>query len=116
MGESPPEKLVVMQKLTRELEAYRVPSPAAKAAQQLVTAGREVKPGQMMRFVYMRGKLGIWTLDGAEEFEMWRVDMEWYIQLLEREISILFQEKKSGLVSKISTTQSVYQSAFAFYS
>ena len=46
-GKIPPEKLVVMQKLTRELEAYRVPSPAARAAQQLVEAGKEVKPGQM---------------------------------------------------------------------
>ena len=114
-GRIPPEKLVVMQKLTRELEAYRVPSPAARAAQQVVAAGKEVKPGQMMRFVYTRGKPGVWALDGTQEFEMMRVDVERYFQLLEREISVLFQEKKTGLVSKNWMVEPVYQPAFAFY-
>jgi DNA polymerase II len=114
-GRIPPEKLVVMQKLTRELEAYRVPSPAARAAQQLVDAGKEVKPGQMMRFVYTRGKPGIWALDGAQAFEMKAVDVERYFQLLEREISVLFQEKKTGLVSKNWMVEPVYQPVFAFY-
>jgi DNA polymerase II len=112
----PPEKLVVMQKLTRELEAYRVPSPAARAAQQLVEAGKEVKPGQMMRFVYMRGKPGVWALDGDKEFEIRRVDVGRYIQLLERDTSILFQENKRELVSKTWITSPIHQPAFAFYS
>ena len=98
-GRIPPEKLVVMQKLTRELDAYRVPSPAARAAQQLVQAGKEVRPGQMMRFVYTRGKPGVWALDGNDEFEMRRVDVERYQLLLEREISDLFQENEGKIFS-----------------
>ena len=115
-GKIQPEKLVVMQKLTRELEAYRIPSPAARAARQLVESGKEVKPGQMMRFVYMRGKLGVWALDGDKEFEIRRVDVGRYIQLLERDTSILFQENKRELVSKTWITSPIHQPAFAFYS
>lgn len=114
-GRIPPEKLVVMQMLTRELEAYRVPSPAARAGQQLVDAGKEVRPGQMMRFVYTRGKPGIWALDGDEEFEMRRVDVERYRLLLEREISVLFQESGEKSFSE-SRYQGIEQLAFPFVS
>jgi hypothetical protein len=31
-----------------------------------VEASKEVKPGQMMRFVYMRGKSGVWALTGTK--------------------------------------------------
>ena len=114
-GSIPPEKLVVMQKLTRELEAYRVSSPAARAGQQLVEAGKEVQPGQMMRFVFTRGKPGVWAQDGDEEFEMRRVDVERYRLLLEREISVLFQEETQNRHSNNWITQPVHQPAFAFY-
>jgi hypothetical protein len=43
------------------------------------------------------------------------VDVERYFQLLEREISVLFQEKKTGLVSKNWMVEPVYQPVFAFY-
>jgi DNA polymerase II len=115
-GKIQPEKLVVMHKLTRELEAYRMPSPAARAARQLVESSKEVKPGQMMRFVYTRGKPGVWALDGDKEFEIRRVDVGRYIQLLERDTSILFQENKRELVSKTWITSPIHQPAFAFYS
>ncbi len=114
-GQIPPEKLVVMQKLTRELEAYRVPSPAARAGRQLVDAGKEVHPGQMMRFVYTRGKPGVWALDGNEEFEMRRVDVERYCLLLEREISVLFQ-KNGGETFSGAWYQGIEQLAFPFVS
>ena len=114
-GRIPPEKLVVMQKLTRELAAYRVPSPAARAGLQLVEAGKAVHPGQMMRFVYTRGKPGVWALDGDEKFEMRRVDVERYQLLLEREISVLFQENEGKIFSG-SWYQGIEQLAFPFVS
>ena len=104
-----------MQKLTRELEAYRVPSPAARAGQQLVNAGKEVRPEQMMRFVYTHGKPGVWALDGDDEFEIQRVDVERYRLLLEREISVLFQKETQIHPSNNWITQPVHQPAFAFY-
>ncbi len=107
-GRIPPEKLVVMQKLTRELVAYRVPSPAARAAQQLVEAGKEVHPGQVvMRFVHTRGKPGVWALDGEKEFEMRRVDVERYCLLLERETETVLEA-----ITEVVTTKSIYPFVF----
>jgi hypothetical protein len=64
----------------------------------------------------MRGKSGMWALDGDKEFEIRRVDVGRYIQLLERDTSILFQENKRELVSKTWITSPIHQPAFAFYS
>ncbi len=45
------EKLVVRQTLSRELERYRSPSPAALAARQLADMGKNLRPGQSVRFI-----------------------------------------------------------------
>jgi DNA polymerase-2 len=52
----PLDELLVTQKLSRELELYRSPSPAARAAAQLEAIGKAVRPGQPVRFLYTRGK------------------------------------------------------------
>ena len=111
----PPEKLVVMQNLSREIEAYRVPSPAARTAQQLVDSGKEVRPGQMMSFVYTRGKPGIWALDGDEDFEMRRVDVARYLRLLERDVAIFFQAGKRNVIFRNWIGESVYQPALTCF-
>jgi len=65
----PLEKLVVKQRLSRALEAYRSQSPAAAAARQLQAAGKQPKPGQSARFLYTCGEPGIlaWDLPGAPD-------------------------------------------------
>jgi DNA polymerase II len=60
-GRVPLEKLVVAQKLSRALEAYRTPSPAARAAAQLQAIGMEMQPGQRVRFIFTRGKPGVYA-------------------------------------------------------
>ena len=60
-GQVPLEKLLVTQKLSRELDQYKSPSPAARAVAQLQTVGKEVKVGQYVRFLYTRGEPGVYT-------------------------------------------------------
>jgi DNA polymerase elongation subunit (family B) len=52
----PLEELLVTQKLSRTLDQYRSPSPAARAAAQLAAIGKTTRPGQSVRFLYLRGK------------------------------------------------------------
>ena len=53
-GLIPLEKLLVTQKISRELDDYHVPSPAAKAAAQMVAAGKTIRPGQTIKFLFMQ--------------------------------------------------------------
>ena len=59
----PIEELVIAQTLSRELDAYVVPSPAARAARQLQKAGKEIRPGQRICFVYICGLPGVAAWD-----------------------------------------------------
>jgi DNA polymerase-2 len=67
-GRVPLEKLLVSQKLSRELGEYSSPSPAARAVRQLMDAGKTVRPGQRVRFLFTLGKPGVyaWDLPAAE--------------------------------------------------
>jgi DNA polymerase II len=55
--------LLVSQRISREIEDYRSLSPAARAAAQLKEAGKLVKPGQRVRFLYMIGHPGVHAWD-----------------------------------------------------
>jgi len=78
----PLEELLVSQKLSRELEEYRTPSPAARAAAQLKREGKLTRPGQCVRFLYTLGEPGVraWDLPGAPDPAM--VDTGRYAELL----------------------------------
>lgn len=62
-GRVPLEELRVAQKLSRDLAAYRTPSPAARAAAQLKAIGKDLQPGQRVRFLFTRGKPGVYAWD-----------------------------------------------------
>jgi DNA polymerase-2 len=81
-GKIPLEELVITQSLSREVERYKTPSPAARAARQLLAMGKTVAPGQFMRFVFVRGKERVraWEL-GVDPRT---VDVEMYRLLMER--------------------------------
>ena len=55
------EDLLVAHKLGREPEEYRANSAAARAGKQLQAAGRTIKPGQRVRFLYTLGRPGVWA-------------------------------------------------------
>ncbi len=86
------------QKLSRELGAYRNPSPAARAVRQLEEAGKAVRPGQRVRFLYTRGRPGVhaWDVPPSpcgycagtlpEQFDPRSVDVRRYQTLLKRAV------------------------------
>jgi DNA polymerase-2 len=78
-------ELVLRQKLSRVADAYRCPSPPAKAAAQLEAAGQApLQPGQYVRFIYTRGAPGVRAWDLPGRIDPRTVDVDRYAALLER--------------------------------
>ena len=87
----PLEKLLVSQKLSRELEDYRSPSPAARAAAQMVENGQSIRPGQMIKFLYLQNrKILAWNMHFDPEKKI-ELDIQLYIKLLFRAISTILE-------------------------
>jgi DNA polymerase II len=59
-GGVPPEKLIIRQTFSSELESYRSTSPTAVATRQLAEYVKNLRPGQVVRFVYMLGMSLLW--------------------------------------------------------
>ena len=83
-GRVAPARLLFSQRITRDLDAYRSLSPAARAAQQLQAAGKIIKPGQSVRFLYTLGQPGVWAWDRPERLEPKSIDIPRYRTLLLR--------------------------------
>lgn len=81
-GQVPLHELIVRQRLSRELDEYRVPSPAARAAEQLQALGRSLRPGQSVRLLHLRGEPNVraWDLHAAPDPA--EVDLVYYRKLL----------------------------------
>jgi DNA polymerase elongation subunit (family B) len=89
-GEVPPQELLVAQKLSRELAEYRSPSPVARAVRQLEAAGKTVRPGQCVRFVYLRGQQ-VYAWDAPTPPDPASLDAARYIELLLRAAATILQ-------------------------
>jgi len=76
-GKVPLDDLLVAKKLSRELNAYKVPSPAALAAQQLQKQGVKVRAGMHIHFWYA-GNGG-----KVSEVSMKQINIPRYCRLLE---------------------------------
>jgi DNA polymerase-2 len=99
--------LVVKKKLTRELHEYTSPAEAAKAAKQLVAAGKEVRVGQRIRFIYTHGeKTSVLAWGLPEEPAYSAVNKQRYKELLLRTVHQIVQtfgiseEELQGLVER----------------
>ena len=91
-GRVPLEELLVSQRLSRELNKYSTPSPAARAVWQMQAEGKQVRPGQRVRFLYTRGKPGVLAWYGTDlnpDFRM--VDIERYQVLFLRAVETLIK-------------------------
>lgn len=99
-GHVPYEELIVRQKLSRELEGYKSPSPAARAALQLLAIGRQIAPGQSVQFLFTRGGSGVqaWELEEALDYR--RLDTKRYCTLLDRAIQTVLDPCKSHFTEK----------------
>lgn len=87
-GRVPVEKLVVTTRITRELEGYKSPTPAVRAARLLLQqTGKRIRPGQKMRFVYTCGTPDVFPWEVQGECDASMLDKEKYIELLARAAS-----------------------------
>ena len=71
-------------KLSRKLEAYTSPSPAARAVAQLNAVGKSAEPGQRIRFLWLRGESAVHAWDLPTLPDARRLDLERYAELLLR--------------------------------
>jgi DNA polymerase-2 len=90
-GRVPMEDLLVGQRLTRAIEEYRVPSPAARAAAQLAAVGKHTRPGQRVRFLLLRGQPDVYAWNLSELPDPARLDLSRYRELLMRAASSVTQ-------------------------
>lgn len=90
-GRIPVEKLLVKQTLSREIEAYKTPSPAARAAAQLLQVGQRSFPGQSIRFLYVRGHSGVQAWNLPIQVDKHQIDMQYYAKLLLRAAMTLLE-------------------------
>ena len=87
----PLNELIVTQTLSRELDGYRVPSPAARAAQQLQAAGKTMKMGQRVQFLYTKTEDGVRAWDLPDQFNPALIDVSRYKELLFRAVHEVLQ-------------------------
>jgi DNA polymerase-2 len=90
-GKVPVADLLVSLTLSRELSEYRSPSPAARAAAQLAALGKDLRPGQRVRFVYTLGEPGVHAWDLPQPLDVRSVDHERYKVLLLRAAATILQ-------------------------
>ncbi|MCB8975819.1 MAG: hypothetical protein H6657_00120 [Ardenticatenaceae bacterium] len=90
-GRIPLEQLLVSQRLSREIEAYRTPSPACRAAIQLAAVGKPRRPGQRIRFWFVLGEVGIHAWDLPTSVNTAVLDIDRYLTLLLRAVSAVVQ-------------------------
>ena len=90
-GEVPLNDLLVRQRLGHELDAYRALPAAGRAARQLESIGKHLRPGQRVAFVYMRGKPGVHAWDLPNPPDPKAVDWLYYQELMIRAASTVLQ-------------------------
>ena len=103
IGRVPVEKLLVSQKLSRELGQYSSPSPAARAVWQMQAAGRDVQPGQRVRFLYTLGRPGVRAWDVPDQPDLRSIDLARYRTLLERAVETVMGAVEGRADGRAST-------------
>lgn len=90
-GTVPLEELLVSQRLSRELAAYRSLPPAARAALQLRQIGQFLQPGEKVRFLYVLGDPGVYAWDLPQPPDPRTLDRKRYQELLLRAAETILQ-------------------------
>ncbi|MBI5964081.1 MAG: hypothetical protein HY863_11440 [Chloroflexi bacterium] len=97
-GRIPLEELIVRQKLSRVLDGYKSPSPAARAALQLQATGRVIAPGQSVQFLFTRGAPGVHAWELEEALDPGRLDTKRYCMLLDRAMRTVLDPSKPLII------------------
>jgi DNA polymerase elongation subunit (family B) len=90
-GLVPPEKLIVRQTVSRNMEDYRAPVPAFSALQDLERAGKSLRLGQTVRLIYTRGFPRARAWDAVTDFDSRTVNLPRYRRLLDRAVDTVLQ-------------------------
>lgn len=88
--EIPLERLVISQTLSRNLEDFRVISPAGAAAQQLQREGKEIRAGQSVEFLRVKGVPHSLSWHLVHEESAVEIDVDWYVEQLIRAADEVF--------------------------
>lgn len=94
IGRVPLEELVIRQRLSRAIEAYKTPSPAARAALQLQAHGRQFAPGESLEFLFTHNATGVHAWELGEALDSGRLDTKRYCRLLDRAIQTVLDPGK----------------------
>jgi DNA polymerase II len=108
------DQLVVSQRLSRELGEYKALSPVARALQQLQAVGKELRPGQQVRFVYTRGKPGVYAWDLPNPPDPRSLDLQRYVTLLLRAAFAILEPfgMEESQINGLAQNQPAYQLRF----
>jgi DNA polymerase-2 len=90
-GRVPLDQLVLGQRLSRELDLYVTPSPAAKAARQLREIGKNLGPGQKVRYLLVRSADGVHAWDLPDKPDPRLIDHAAYRVLYLRAVRTILQ-------------------------
>lgn len=90
-GQIAPPQLLVSQTLSRALDEYKTPSPAARAAAQLHAVNKPRFPGQQIRFVYTLVPPGVHAWDLPQPLDLAAVDVARYADLTLRAVTAVLQ-------------------------
>jgi len=91
-GQVPLEDLITRKRLSREPEEYKGKSDSAKAARQLRAAGINVRVGQRIPMLYVKGeKPGVYAWGRPEEPKWSQIDKTHYRDLLIRSVFQVLQ-------------------------
>ena len=85
------EDLVVTARISHDLEAYKSPTPAVRAAKILLAnTGQRMRPGQKMKYIYVLGDPDVCPWEGSGALSADQVDKEKYIELMARAATSVF--------------------------
>ena len=108
-GKIPLEDLLVAKKLSRELEAYKVPSPAALAAGQLQEQGVGVRAGMRVRFWYVYG--GVKIKDTCES----EIDVRRYTRLVDQMAEEVFTDQPRDIQPELFRSRGSHAHSSYFF-
>ncbi len=111
-GEIEIERLIIAQRLSQDLDNYRVPSAAARAGMQLARTGKKIGAGQTVRFLRTLDESGVLAWDLSAGVENIALDYAWYAKIFRRaafEVLQPFDVEKSAAGDWLGEGESYFQ-------
>lgn len=99
LGLVPPEKLIVHQTVSRNLNEYRTTVGAFSALRQLEQAGKTLRPGQTVRLIHTLGLPRAHAWDAQMDLDPHRINRKRYGTLLDRAVEAVLQPITNGEIS-----------------